>query len=236
MNRFVIALAFLALTVNCEVVLDEGVLVMTKDNFEEIMSTNEYVLVEFYAPWCGHCKTLAPEYAKAAQQMEKDGSKVKLAKVDATENQELATKFGVSGYPTLKWFINGKDSEYKGGRTSSEIINWISKKTGPAVAKVSAEKLAEMKTSEKVFYVQVGDVKAETEQLAQNMDDLAVVAVDTLEGYQTGDIVAFRKFDEPEVKCEECSSLVEMQSFVDQTRVARVMEFDQEAAQFIFGG
>ena len=105
----------------------EDVVTLTDSNFEnEVLNADEMVLVEFFAPWCGHCKNLAPHWASAATELK---GKVKVCALDATENSVMANKFGVRGYPTIKWFPAGKKSwddaaDYDGGRTSGDIVAW----------------------------------------------------------------------------------------------------------------
>lgn len=94
---------------------EDHVLVLTSENFTESVSSTELMLVEFYAPWCGHCKRLAPDYARAAKELNTKHD-IPLAKVDATEETSLSKQFGVDGYPTLKVFRYGKDYEYSGPR------------------------------------------------------------------------------------------------------------------------
>ena len=125
---------------------EENVLVLTDANFDDAIAQYPKILVEFYAPWCGHCKSLAPEYASAATTLKEKNSDIKLAKVDATKEKGLAEKFNIEGFPTLKYFKQGKDMDYTGGRKAAEIISWLEKKSGPAITVVETrEKLQEFK-------------------------------------------------------------------------------------------
>lgn len=110
---------------------EDDVLVLTNDNFDTTISSNGIILVEFYAPWCGHCKSLAPEYAKAAKALKESDPPVALGKVDATEHKELGQRFEVSGYPTLKFFKNGEPYDYEGPRESEGIIAFMKERASP---------------------------------------------------------------------------------------------------------
>lgn len=135
------------------------VLTLTQDTFDDAVKNNKYLLVKFVAPWCGHCKSLTPAYAAAAKELAEAGSEIKLASVDATVDRELAQKFEVRGYPTLKFFKEGVAVEYKGGRSQTEIISWLKKRTGPPADEVkTVEELNKLKDSDEVVVVGVFQV------------------------------------------------------------------------------
>ncbi|EEF32091.1 protein disulfide isomerase-like 1-4 [Ricinus communis] len=110
---------------------DKDVVVLKERNFSDVIEKNKFVMVEFYAPWCGHCQALAPEYAAAASELK--GEEVVLAKVDATEESELAQEYDVQGFPTVYFFVDGVHKPYPGQRTKEAIVTWIKKKIGPGI-------------------------------------------------------------------------------------------------------
>lgn len=103
----------------------EPVKVLVATNFEKIaLDTNKDVLVEFYAPWCGHCKQLVPIYDKLGESF-KDNENVVIAKMDATANELENIK--VSSFPTIKLFTKGENQviEYNGPRTLEGMKKFV---------------------------------------------------------------------------------------------------------------
>merc|ERR1712158_112408 len=245
--KFLIVLAVLGAVTRAEIKKEEGVLVLTTDNFDEAIDGNEFVLVEFYAPWCGHCKSLAPEYAKAAGILAEKDSPIKLGKVDATQEGALAEKFEVRGYPTLKFFKNGKPMEYNGGRTAETIITWVEKKTGPAAVTFAdveaAKKFVEDNEIAVVgFFAEAEGAAAKAFlEVAGGMDDLKfalgnadIAAEHKVEGDA---VVLFKKFDEGRNDMTEGLTDVEgITKFVASSSLPLVVDFNQETAQKIFSG
>ncbi|CAM9271262.1 unnamed protein product [Scytosiphon promiscuus] len=103
-----------------------AVTVLSKDNFEDFISA-DFAVVEFYAPWCGHCKKLFPEYTKASIELKGIDESIKLGKIDMDDasNKAVGGKFGVRGYPTLKIFRKGVASDYSGPRDATGIVEFL---------------------------------------------------------------------------------------------------------------
>ncbi|KAJ4976890.1 hypothetical protein NE237_001996 [Protea cynaroides] len=94
---------------------------LTSRNFDEtVLKSKDLWIVEFFAPWCGHCKKLAPEWKKAAKNLK---GKVKLGHVDCDSEKSLMIRFNVQGFPTILVFGVDKDSPvlYGGARVASAI-------------------------------------------------------------------------------------------------------------------
>jgi len=95
------------------------------------IKSHEIALVEFYTPWCVHCKKLAPECEKAAKILKRNDPSIPLIKVDCTVETAVCGDQGVSGYPTLKIFKNGVASEYNGPLEAGGIVKHMKLKASP---------------------------------------------------------------------------------------------------------
>lgn len=243
------AVLVVVLAVSCRAVIENegGVLVLTDDNFEEAVATYKDMLIEFYAPWCGHCKKLTPEYEKAAADLA-DLPDVKLAKVDATEQKVLASKYEIKGFPTIKFFRGGKDMEYNGGRTADTIVSWLRKKTGPAYVAVDSEaSLLSLQESKESFVLGVFDSmdseNAKKFMATAMMDDSTTyaattdAAVKTKLGVSVESLVVLKNFDNMRDDYSLATPYddAEIATFIMGATTPLIQEFSDETSKKIFG-
>ena len=238
---FIISLLSLSL---CEedFPVENDVIILTDSTFDKAVAKYDYLLVLFYAPWCGHCKKFHPEYEKAAKTLRKEN--LYLSKVDATVEKKLAEKFEIQGFPTVKLFIKGEAIEYTGGRKEQEVINWMRKKTGPATKLIqSTEDIDKLKKDNDVILIYFGNNKNELDEytkVARKNEDFPFANVENEEiakklGIKMGTVVMFRNFEEPQKELSGSLTSKKIEEFIDSFSSPKVMGFDEKAAQIIFG-
>uniref|UniRef100_A0A8C7CE07 Protein disulfide-isomerase n=1 Tax=Oncorhynchus kisutch TaxID=8019 RepID=A0A8C7CE07_ONCKI len=243
-------LCTLAVLSRADIGEEDDVLVLKKSNFEEALKAHPNILVEFYAPWCGHCKALVPEYAKAASMLKAEGSEIRLAKVDATEEADLAQEYGVRGYPTIKFFKGGdKESpkEYSAGRQADDIVNWLKKRTGPAATTLGEVAEAESMIAHNEVAV-IGFFKDVESEGAKAFLNAAEAVDDVPFGITSNDavyskfevskdgVVLFKKFDEGRNTFDGELSKADLLAFIKANQLPLVIEFTEQTAPKIFGG
>jgi protein disulfide-isomerase A1 len=224
------------------------VLVLTKDNFHDEVKKHPFLLVEFYAPWCGHCKAIKPEYAKAADALVGAQPKVTLAKIDTIVNEDIGKEFDIQGFPTLKWFVNGKAQENEmNERTADGIVKWCKKKSGnPAPVLDDKEKLSGIVDNSR--FVAVGFFKGETKGAAYDAFKKAAMEDGRNEYYTVTDaslakehkvskfpaIVFFRNFEEPRIDYSGKFESEAIREAAQAQSIRTVIEFTQENGEEIF--
>ncbi|EPS68805.1 hypothetical protein M569_05957 [Genlisea aurea] len=121
-------------TIGGELGWDGKVLELDSSNFDAAISNFDYIFVDFYAPWCGHCKRLSPELDRAAPVLAELKPPVVVAKIDADKYRNIASKHDIDGYPTLKIFMHGvAATEYFGPRKADSLVQFLKKFVAPDV-------------------------------------------------------------------------------------------------------
>ncbi|PKU30815.1 protein disulfide-isomerase [Limosa lapponica baueri] len=186
----------------------------------------------------------------AAAKLKAEGSEIRLAKVDATEESELAQQFGVRGYPTIKFFRNGDKAapkEYTAGREADDIVSWLKKRTGPAATTLTDAAAAEtlVDSSEVVVIGFFKDLTSEPAKefllAAEAVDDIPFgisSSADVFSKYQLSKdgVVLFKKFDEGRNNFEGDLTKDNLLNFIKSNSLPLVIEFTEQTAPKIFGG
>lgn len=245
MFRFIFVLVCASVVFAQEIEKDEGIFVLTTKNYEKAVKDYKYLLVEFHAPWCGHCKALGPEYVKAAQELKEKDSEIKLAKVDGTEEQELVEKLKVKGYPTLFFYRDGEPIDYTGGRMANEIVGWVEKKTGPPAETLeTAEKVKDYIDEHEVAVIGFfKDPESEQckkfQEAVRDYEEYPCAITSDEEAFkenkvEDGQVVLFKKFDEGRAVYEGAIGKDALRGFIEKYALQLVTEFNHDSAQKIF--
>ncbi|XP_074697017.1 protein disulfide-isomerase A2 isoform X2 [Strix aluco] len=231
---------------------EDNVLVLHEHNFDRALSEHRLLLVEFYAPWCGHCQRLAPTFARAATVLRNESSPARLGKVDATAQAALANEFGITSYPTLKLFRDGNRTHplaYTGRMDVEGIVRWMQRRASPSATLLQDAATAAAFVSSQDLVV-VGFFKDLEGEAAQVFYEVASELVDVpfgvakaaelfqAYGLSADTVCLFKKFDEgrTDFPVDPARGLdaAELTRLLRVHSLELVMEFTNETSDEIF--
>lgn len=188
-------------------------LIKNEKEFKKMKETDN-ILVKFFAPWCGHCKALAPEYIKAAKTLKKKGiENVIMAEVDCTDSQtkKICEKYSVSGYPTLKYFSpqNKLPLDFSGSRSEHGLVSYIEKVIKEAISLIDSQKaLDDLVNENEMVVVQYSTNNNNTKKFRQLANRLRLTyafgkildeELMKSHGANHEEIIIFRSFDDKKI-------------------------------------
>ncbi|KYO35352.1 protein disulfide-isomerase TMX3 [Alligator mississippiensis] len=161
--------------VSALVLASEAAAVLELDDSFKENRKDDIWLVDFYAPWCGHCKKLEPVWNEVGIEMKNMGSPVKVGKMDATSYSSIASEFGVRGYPTIKLLKGDLAYNYRGPRTKDDIIEFANRVAGPLIRPLPSQLMFEhVQRRHRVLFVYVGGESPLKEKYIEVASELIV--------------------------------------------------------------
>lgn len=122
---------------------------LTTETFDSFLSQGP-AFVKFFAPWCGHCKKLAPTWSQLARHMQ---HKLNVAEVNCDDQKPLCSSQSITGYPTLLYYAHGAKTEYTGNRKYDQLVAFSEHASNPTMQAIEASQLEEVIRDKPVIYL-----------------------------------------------------------------------------------
>ncbi|CAG9321154.1 unnamed protein product [Blepharisma stoltei] len=223
----------------------KNILKLTDDTFEEVLSTNPYVFVEFYSPWCAHCRYFDPLYSKVSTLFSENTPQVIISKIDATVHLEAAENYDISAYPTFKLFINKEPIDYTGPRSENGMINWIFKKINPPAWHLQSldtvKAFLEDNKLAFVLFTTHGSAEEKIfEETAKTLEgSYYAISTDPEAAKEYGvnipQLVVFKHYDDGKAEYKGEFNESDLTEFIEKHQLPWVMRFEGKAIEYVFG-
>jgi protein disulfide-isomerase len=166
---------------------------LTPETFRKLVTdTRDPWFIKFYAPWCHHCKDLAPNWQGMARKMQQQ---LNIGEVNCEAEKKLCKDLKIPGYPTILFFREGERIEYEGLRGLGDLINYASKavEIGQGIVDVTASLFEEMEKRNEVIFLYFYDDATTSEDLAA-LDRMALSLISHAKIVKTTDPELFKRF------------------------------------------